>query len=137
MIVIRDRLSKYRQHADSTMARAAADRTLPHPWYSGRSEFLAWLEQWLVERKVEDELVWNSLAQAQQDHIRSGLPGERTPPPALPQLIKNFLPDLLAQRLFDWHGRRKLARAACRAARAHARISTALRARNAHQAGTP
>ena len=128
VVVIADRLARYRQHAESlTGSVSAADSDAPHRWHVGRGAFLAWLEFWLIERKVEDEWVWQSLRRAQKAH-RHGpmLRLRRQLLAALRRLAELLLPPPLAARLIDWRGRRKLAASARHTARTHARISRRL-----------
>ena len=127
VVVIADRLARYRQHAESLTGRDAVAKDVPHRWYAGRTAFLAWLETWLQARKIEDKLVWQSLHNAQKA-LRRGLLSRlwRQPLAALRRVAELILPGPLSARLIDWRGRRKLAASARHTARTHARISRLL-----------
>lgn len=123
-LVIDDRLARYRQHPDSVTGRyATGDPDAPHRWYAGRTEFLAWLEAWLVERGIDDQRVWKSLGSAWRIHRRAHLfRWRRQFPILLRRLARALLPHRFVQGLLDWWGRRKLAVSAWRAKRAYSRI---------------
>jgi glycosyltransferase involved in cell wall biosynthesis len=124
VLVIPDRLAKYRQHSDSLTGSVAA---APHRWQIGRAAFLDWLEAWLIEQKIEDELVWQGLRKARI------APGQglldkvlRQFLAALRRLAEIVLPRSLSVQLIDWWGRRKLAMSAFRVARVQSQISQKL-----------
>lgn len=124
VLVIPDRLVKYRQHAESLTGRVAGT---PHRWQVGRAAFLDWLEAWLIGQKIGDELVWQGLRNAQcaprQGRLAIAL---RQFLAALRQLAEIVLPRTLSTPLIDWWGRRKRAIAAYRAARMQSQISQKL-----------
>jgi glycosyltransferase involved in cell wall biosynthesis len=127
VIVIEDRLALYRQHPESLTAQADDGGDAPHRWHTGRQEFLRWLESWLRERLIEDDIVWTSLRAGQREHrpglmvrvLRRSLAGLRC-------VAETVLPPSLSIALVEWWGRRKLALAALRSARTQSRISRQL-----------
>jgi glycosyltransferase involved in cell wall biosynthesis len=140
VIVTEDRLALYRQHPASLTAQADSGADAPHRWHTGREAFLKWLETWLREQGIDDDIVWRSLRAGQREYRPALLARVlRRPLAALRRLAETALPSSLSVTLIEWWGRRKLAMAASRIARTQSRISRRLdaNARDRRDNGIP
>jgi glycosyltransferase involved in cell wall biosynthesis len=137
VLVLDERLARYRQHPESMLHRLTAAGLYTPGWPDAyHRAFIDWLRHYLQESGVADPLIWHALEREALPYTHPVRWRLRAWPSAALRKLRAAAEALLPSRavapVVRWWGRRKVAASARRAVRQSARIAAELGRRAGH-----